>query len=150
MNRQGTWHSPIRLSKWRCALGGTETRIREGPSPKSVRSARPRDSTSISAPTASGPLMHASASAPGRPRRLPPGGRQILAPTEADRVRPDQGDAIPCFLEPLGGAPAGVLQEPGHADHRGGKDRLPLSLIVKGDVAAHHRDFELPAGGRGA
>ena len=46
--------------------------------------------------------------------------------------------------------PFGILDEPGHPDHRGGQNRAPEGLIVKGHVAAHHRDRQGPAGLRDA
>ena len=70
---------------------------------------------------------------------------QQLRPAQADRLRSQQRHPVARRREPLGAARLRIVQDTRHPDHRSGKDRLTQGLIVEGDVAAHHGDFERTA-----
>src|SRR6266545_1921125 len=85
-----------------------------------------------------------------RARHPPMEKPQVLGAAQAHVVRTEQSDPVPLLLEPLGATAVRFVEDPGHADHGSGQDRLPQSFIVEGDVAAYHRDIESAAGLRDA
>src|SRR6266478_9500216 len=56
---------------------------------------------------------------------------QVLGAAQAHIVRTEQSDPVPLLLEPLGATAVRFVDDPGHAVHRSGQNRLPQSFIVE-------------------